>query len=68
MSFISARNKARLSQASVAERLGITAASVCQWETGKNLPRASLLREIASLYGCTIDELLAPTEEKEGAE
>lgn len=60
MSFLSARLKAGLSQAAVAEHLGITAASVCQWETGKNLPRTALLRDIASLYGCTVDELLTP--------
>ena len=60
MSFLSARLNAGLSQAAVAEHLGITAASVCQWETGKNLPRTALLRDIASLYGCTVDELLAP--------
>lgn len=62
MSFLSARLRAGLSQAAVAERLGITSASVCQWETGKNLPRTSLLRSIAKLYGCTVDELLAPDE------
>lgn len=62
MSFLSARIKAGLSQAAVAERLGITAASVCQWETGKNLPRTSLLRDIAALYGCTVDELLTPAD------
>lgn len=59
MSFLSARSKAGLSQAAVAEKLGISSASVCQWETGKNLPRADKLPEIAALYGCTVDELLA---------
>jgi transcriptional regulator with XRE-family HTH domain len=62
LSFLSARLKAGLSQAAVAEHLGITAASVCQWETGKNLPRTALLRDIADLYGCTIDELLTPVD------
>lgn len=59
MSFLSARTSAGLSQAAVAEKLGISAASVCQWETGKNLPRADKLPEIAALYGCTVDQLLA---------
>ena len=59
MSFLSARTNAGLSQAAVAEKMGISAASVCQWETGKNLPRADKLPEIAALYGCTVDELLA---------
>ena len=59
MSFYQARKKAGLTQAVVAEKLGITAASVCQWETGKNLPRAEKLPEIAALYGCTVNDLLA---------
>lgn len=60
MSFLSERLKAGLSQAAVAEHLGVTAASVCQWETGKNLPRMARIRDIAALYGCTVDELLTP--------
>ena len=59
MSFLSARKKAGYSQAFVAEKLGIAPASVCQWETGKTMPRASMLAHIAALYGCTIDELLS---------
>ena len=60
MGFLSARLKAGLSQAVAAERLGISAASVSQWETGKTLPDSKRLLDIASLYGCTVDELLAP--------
>ncbi len=59
MSFISARNKAGLSQRDVAENIGISDAAVSMWETGKTSPRASLLPTIARLYGCTVDELLA---------
>ena len=59
MSFLQARKKAGLTQAVVAEKLGITAASVCQWETDKNLPRAEKLPEIATLYGCTVNDLLS---------
>lgn len=58
MSFLSARLDAGLTQAAVAEKLGVKAASVCQWETGKTLPKTSRLREIAALYGCTVAELL----------
>lgn len=60
MSFLSARIKAGLSQAAVADAFGISSASVSQWETGKTLPKAERLRDIAELYGCTVDELLTP--------
>ena len=64
MSFLSARTKAGLSQAAVAEKLGVSAAAVCQWETGKTMPDSRKLPQIAELFGCTVDELLsdAPTE------
>lgn len=58
MGFLSARKKSGLSQAEVAMRLGISAAAVCQWETGNTAPDARRLPEIAELYGCTVDELL----------
>lgn len=59
MSFLSARRKSGLSQYAVAEKLGVKAAAVCQWETGKTLPDPRRLPAIAELYGCTVDELLA---------
>lgn len=59
MSFLSARKKSGLSQIAAGERLGVAAAAVCQWETGKTYPDPRRLPEIAKLYGCTVDELLA---------
>ena len=64
MSFLSARLRAGLSQAVAAGELGISAASVCQWETGKTLPDPRKLTKIADLYGCSIDELLTDDEPK----
>ena len=63
MSFYQERKKAGLTQAVVAEKLGITTASVCQWETGKTTPRSNLLPQIARVYGCTIEELLSGNDE-----
>ena len=59
MSFLSARRNAGLTQAAAADHLGVSAVSVCQWETGKTLPRGALLPKIAALYGCSTDELLS---------
>ena len=58
MKFREMRKRAGLRQSDVAERLGISDSSVSIWETGGALPRASLLPDIARLYGCTIEELL----------
>ena len=59
MSFLSARKKSGLSQVAAGERLSVAAAAMCQWETGKTYPDPRRLPEIAKLYGCTVDELLA---------
>ncbi len=60
MSFLSARKKAGLTQADVASEVGVSAAAVCQWETGATVPKAKLLPAIAKLLNCTVDELLKP--------
>lgn len=62
MSFLSARAKAGISQAKVAETLGVTDSAVCQWETGKTVPRLPLLLELAKLYGVSVNDLLADNE------
>ena len=63
MRFAAARKKAGLTQNEAAEKLNISGASVCQWETGECLPNAKRLPQIAKLYGCTVDELLAEDKE-----
>lgn len=58
MGFKKAREKSGITQQEAAEKLGVDQSTVCLWETGKTKPRASLLTRIASVYGCTVDELL----------
>ena len=58
MSFSEKRKAVGLTQAQVAERLGITDAAVVQWEKGQTMPKGSRLKEVADLYNCTVDELL----------
>ena len=53
------RKKAGLSQAEVAERLGVTQSAVSQWESGCCRPREEVLAKMAQIYQCTADELLA---------
>lgn len=60
MGFRKARTAAGLSVAQVMEALKVSDAAVYQWETGQTTPSSKRLPEIAKLYGCTIDELLAP--------
>lgn len=60
MGFRKARIAAGLSVAQVMEALKVSDAAVYQWETGVTHPSIKHLPEVAKLYGCSVDELLAP--------
>lgn len=62
MSFKRCRLVAGLTQKQAADKLGVDQSAVSLWDRGITRPRASMLPEIAKLYGCTVDELLAPDE------
>lgn len=59
------RLKLGMTQADLAGALGVDPSTVAKWESEKAYPRADLLPKIASLLGCTIDELYADEPEKE---
>lgn len=53
-----ARKNAGFSQHEAARRLGVDQSAVSFWESGKKLPRASMLVKLADLYCCSIDQLM----------
>ena len=53
-----------LSQCNVGVALGVSQAAVALWESGKSIPRAEKLPEIAKVLGCTIDDLFANRSDK----
>lgn len=52
------RKEKNLTQAKVAEALGITQQSYARWESGKVTPTSEKLAQIAKFYGVTTDYLL----------
>lgn len=58
--FISERRKlANLTQAQLADKLGITDRAVSKWETGKSLPDASIMLELCGILKITVNDLLS---------
>lgn len=53
-----------MSQIELAERLNVGQSTVAMWETGVNFPRATKLKQLAKIFGCTVDELLQDGEEE----
>lgn len=62
MSFRRCRRMADITQKDASIALGVSQSTVALWDMGKTKPRAALLPKVAKLYGCTVDELLAPDE------
>lgn len=52
------RKSKNLTQAALAEQLGITDRAVSKWERGKGLPDASLMLDLCDILGITVNELL----------
>ena len=54
-----ARKKKGLSQEAVAEKLGVSRQTISKWETDETLPDIRQSKQLAVLYGLTLDELIA---------
>ena len=53
------RKKANLTQAQLAERLGITDRAVSKWETGRAMPDSSIMLELCGVLGISVNDLLS---------
>ena len=52
------REKRKLTQAELAEAIGVSSKTVSKWETGKGLPDISLLQPLARTLGISVIELM----------
>ncbi len=61
--YIAGKRKALgMTQAQVAEKLGMSDKSVSKWERGEGLPDVYILAQIAQLYGITVSNLIGEEE------
>ncbi len=54
------REERGLSPVELAADLGVSLATIYNWETGKSEPRASMLREIADVLEVRMDNIVFP--------
>lgn len=52
------REKQNMTQAELAERLGVSSKTISKWETGKGLPDITLLQPLAQALGISVMELM----------
>lgn len=52
------RENNNLTMRQVSTKLGITESCYCLYENGKRKPSIDVLKKLAKIYGCTIDDLV----------
>ena len=52
------REQQRLTQAELAEKIGVSSKTISKWETGKGLPDITLLQPLAQALGISVIELM----------
>lgn len=57
-----ARKRAGITAVEAGRAVGVSAQNVYNWEAGSYLPEAARLKQLAKLYGCSVDDLLADTD------
>lgn len=53
------RKNKKMTQAELAEKMGVTDRSISKWETGRGLPDASIMIPLCELLGINVNELLS---------
>lgn len=56
--FVDLRKKSGLSQKELADKLHVSQQSISQWEKGLREPSIEMLKKLAEIFNCTIDELV----------
>ena len=64
ISLEAARINAKLTQKELAEILGVSNATIVNWESGKTEPNLSQLKKISELSGIPMDFIFAPEQSK----
>ena len=57
MTLEAARRNAKLTQKEAATALGVSNATLCNWENGKSFPNAEQIERICDLYGVPYDHI-----------
>lgn len=57
------RRQLKLSQADLAERMGVSEATINQWEQGEKYPTVENLIDLSNIFEITLDQLIRGTEQ-----
>lgn len=52
------RKKCNISQEELAEKIGVSRQTISRWEKGQTTPDSLMLKQVAKVFGVTVEELL----------
>lgn len=55
------RVNAKLKQQELADQIGVSRATICNWEKGKSSPKSVQLQKISKITGVPMDNILLPS-------
>ena len=58
MTFTELMKEKKIRQNDLANKLGISQASISYWVTGKNNPSLAMIKKISNVMGCELDKVL----------
>ena len=58
------RKKANLTQLELAEKINYSDKAISKWERGETIPDVFMLKQLANIYGITIDDFLSEKQNK----
>ena len=58
------RRSKNISQKELARKLGVTQGAISCWECGRWYPSLEMLRKLAQVFNCTIDELVGDCDDE----
>lgn len=58
MNIAEIRKKCGIKQEELAKEMGVDRSTVAKWETGKSMPKAKMIRKLAEVLNCTLEDLL----------
>lgn len=58
------REQKGITQAQLAEMIGVTQGAVSAWETGRWEPTLATIRKASNVLNCTVDELIGGTNDE----
>ncbi len=64
LSISAIRKNLKMNQHEFAEAVGVSTATVTNWETGRSEPRLSQLRSVSELSGVPMDNIFCPLNPK----